>query len=209
MLESELFKQAQKLAVFIESMHFEPVIERNIYHHMGATITDSILQAGLNYRHVVWPRVLHLLRDFSDYTTTCDFLILMRIIPLPDLINWHNQRKLDLIEHISWLFYENSIETETDLSNWLNKKRNEKLLLDIKGIGLKTVDYLKLLSGSQAVAIDRHLFNFLKLADIVIDTYEEASEIYCETAKLLCIGEYELDKKVWNYMSSRTIVHTE
>ena len=36
----------------------------------------------------------------------------------------------------------------------------------------------------------------------MIDTYQEASEIYYETAKLLSIGEYELDRKVWLYMTT-------
>lgn len=205
MLKNELYGQAHKLALFIETMPFQAVERKNnIYNHMGATITDAILQAGLNYRHVVWPRVAHLLRDFPDYTTTCDFLILMKIFPLPELLNWHNKRKLTLIEKVSNLFFDNNIETETDLASWLAKQTNEQVLLEFNGIGFKTIDYLKMLAGSQAIAIDRHLFNFLKLADVVTNTYQEASEIYYETAKLLCIDEYELDKKVWNYMSTKT-----
>ena len=203
MLESELFRQAQKLALFIETMPFESVDKRTTtYQHMGATITDAILQAGLNYRHVVWPRVEHLLRDFPDFTTTYDFLMLMKIIPLPELLNWHNKKKLTLIIEVSNLFYDNDIDTEIDLATWLNKQKNEQVLLTLNGIGFKTIDYLKMLIGSPAIAIDRHLYNFLKLADIIIDTYQEASKIYCETAKLLDIGEYELDRKVWLYMST-------
>ena len=203
MLKSERYRQAQKLALFIEAMPLQTVEKRtDTYHHMGATITDAILQAGLNYRHVVWPRVAHLLRDFPDYTTTCDFLILMKIIPLPELLNWQNKRKLTLIEKVSNLFYDNNIETESDLAPWLNKQRNEQYLLSMNGIGFKTIEYLKMLIGSPAIAIDRHLFNFLKLANIMIDTYQEASEIYYETAKLLSIGEYELDRRIWLYMST-------
>ena len=203
MLKSERYRQAQKLALFIETMPLQTVEKRtDSYQHMGATITDAILQAGLNYRHVVWPRVAHLLSDFPDYTTTCDFLILMKIIPLPELLNWHNKRKLTLIEKVSNLFYNNNVETETDLASWLNKQHNEQYLLSMNGIGFKTIDYLKMLIGTPAIAIDRHLFSFLKLANIMIDTYQEASEIYYETAKLLSIGEYELDRKVWLYMST-------
>lgn len=205
MLKSERYRQAQKLALFIETMPLQTVEKRtDTYHHMGATITDAILQAGLNYRHVVWPRVAHLLRNFPDYTTTCDFLILMKIIPLSELLNWHNKRKLTLIEKVSNLFYDNNIETEFDLAPWLNKQRNEQYLLSLNGIGFKTIDYLKMLTGLQSIAIDRHLLNFLKLADIMIDTYQEARDIYYDTAKLLCMGEHELDRKVWLFMSSTT-----
>ncbi len=112
------------------------------------------------------------------------------------------KKKLTLIEKVSNLFYDYNIETETDLAVWLNDKRNEQLLLMQNGIGFKTVDYLKMLIGSPAIAIDRHLLKFLGLADIIFNTYQEASEIYYETAKLLSIGEYELDRKVWLYMTT-------
>ncbi|HEY5561573.1 MAG TPA: hypothetical protein VIK72_07410 [Clostridiaceae bacterium] len=58
-----------------------------------------------------------------------------------------------------------------------------------------------MLSGKQAIPIDRHLFKFLELAGIVVKTYEEANSIYCKAAEKLNIKQYELDKKIWTYMS--------
>lgn len=180
---------------------FEPVTQRTPYYHMGATIIDSILQAGLNYRHVVYPRVSKLLIKYSEYRTTCDFIILFQTISLRELINWNNEQKLDRITKLSWFLYENQIENENQLAAWLNDTENVLELLGIKGIGPKTIDYLKMLSGKQSIAIDRHLFKFLELAGIFVKTYEEANSIYCKAAEKLNIQQYDLDKKIWMYMS--------
>lgn len=192
-----------KLAHFIESKHFEPVTQRTPYFHMGATITDAVLQAGLNYRNVVYPRVIKLLTAFSDYQTTCDFIILMQTVPLSELIDLKNKRKLSLIKQISWFFFDNGVENENELARWFVKFDNCMALLDFNGVGPKTLDYLKMLCGYQSIAIDRHLFNFLRLANVFVDSYQEAKCIYQQTAKMLNMTHYELDRKIWLYMSSK------
>ena len=201
MLETEICQQAQKLADFIKTKKFEPVTQRTPYYHMGATITDSVLQAGLNYRHVVYPRVLKLLTKFPNYKTTCDFIILFQTIPLSELIKWNNEKKLKLIQNISWLFFNNGIENESQLAIWLTEGKNRQQLIDLNGVGPKTIDYLKMLSGNQSIAIDRHLFSFLRLAGILTNSYREASILYRRAAELLHMNEFELDKKIWIYMS--------
>ena len=201
MHEVEVLKQTLRLVEFFETKQFDPVTQRTPYYHMGATITDSVLQAGLNYRYVVYPRVLRLLTEFSDYRTTCDFIILIQTIPISELLQWNNSKKLNLIKDISWLLFERSIETEIQLACWLSERENEQQLLNMNGVGPKTIDYLRMLSGSQAIAIDRHLLGFLRLAGITINSYQEARAVYCNAAKLLRISEYELDRKVWLYMT--------
>ena len=204
MVDDDILIRAQALAEYIESMHFAPVTQRTPYFHMGATITDSVLQAGLNYRCVVYPRVLKLLTRFPSYRTTCDFLILMQTIPLPELIEWSNKRKLELIENISWLLFDNGVETEPELAIWLNSGKNISQLEKLKGIGPKTIDYLSMLSGNQAIAIDRHLFAFLRLAGIFTNSYSEASVLYQKAADILSLSAFELDRQVWRYMSDNS-----
>ena len=201
MIEKELCRYAEKLANFIQRKDFAPVAKRSPYYHMGATITDSILQAGLNYHYIVYPRVLKLLTKYPDYKTTCDFIILMQVFPLTELISWKNPKKLQRIKDLTWFLYNNGIENEDQLAEWLTIERNIDQLRKVDGIGPKTIDYLKILTGEQAIAIDRHLFVFLELAGIPICSYQEASLIYDKTAELLNMGQYELDKKIWMYMS--------
>lgn len=201
MLTKDLEGHVAKLVDFVSDKKFAPITQRVPYYHMGATITDSVLQAGLNYRYVVYPRVRTLLEQFRDYRTTCDFLILMQVIPLDELINWRNDRKLELVKTLSWLFFDAGIENEDMLAEWLSSEPNIERLAQIRGVGPKTIDYLNMLSGNQAIAIDRHLFKFLELAGVIIKTYEEANQIYCMAADALQLSKYELDRKIWLYMS--------
>lgn len=199
-LDDELCNYATKLVNFIQTKEFAPVTQRKPYYHMGATITDAILQAGLNYHNVVYPRVLKILTEYPDYKTTCDFLILMQVFPLTEIVNFKNLKKLQRIRDLSWFLYNNGVENEDQLAKWLDTERNIGLLRKVNGIGSKTIDYLKMLSGNQAIAIDRHLFAFLEMAGIFHCSYNEASLIYAKAAELLNISQYELDKKVWLYM---------
>ena len=201
MLEMELCNYAEKLANFIRGKNFAPVAKRKPYYHMGATITDSILQAGLNYNHVVYPRVCKLITKYADYKTTCDFIILMQVAPPSELISWKNPKKLQRVKDLTWFLYNNGLENEDQLAKWLDIEENISQLRKLDGIGPKTIDYLKMLSGSQAIAIDRHLFAFLELAGIPHCLYQEASLIYGKTAELLDTSQYELDKQVWLYMA--------
>jgi len=201
MSKNELYKYAETLAEFIYNKEFEPIIQRTPYYHMGATIIDSILQAGLNYRHVVYPRGIKSLNKYPDYTTTCDFIILMQVTPLTKLIKWQKGRKLERIQDLSWFLFNNGIENEKQLATWLDTNENIERLSQINGIGPKTIDYLKILSGAQAIAIDRHLFGFLELAGIFDRSYSEASLIYSKASELLNTSEYEMDRQIWLYMT--------
>ena len=117
-MNNDQIRKAEKLIQYIYKTehNFVPVTQRTPYNHMGATIVDSILQAGLNYKTVVYPRVKKLLLFYPDYKTTCDFLILIQTIPLTNLINWTNEVKINRIKELSWFLYNNSIETEANLA---------------------------------------------------------------------------------------------
>lgn len=202
-LSTNLIKLANFYTKNIVSEKYDYETQHIPYCHMGATITDAVLQAGLNYSKVVYPRVKRLLIDYSDYTTTCDFLILMQVHPLDELIQFKNTRKLNLITSLSNLFWAEKVDTESDLTQWLSKKQNKQTLMKLKGFGPKTFDYLKMLSGDQSIAIDRHLFVFLHIAEINITDYYEALNLYEELAKYLNITKYKLDKTIWSFMSKK------
>lgn len=208
-MNNEQIQKAEKLIQYIAKTehNFVPITQRTPYNHMGATIVDSILQAGLNYKTVVYPRVKKLLMIYPEYKTTCDFLILIQTIPLKKLINWNNMVKINRISELSWFLYNNSVETEVDLGIWLRNKKNKDKLLNINGIGNKTVDYLTMLSGKPAIAIDRHLFKYLEYAGVIVKSYEEANKIYSYVANKLNMTFYELDKKIWTYMSNSNFLY--
>lgn len=183
--------------------NYAAITQRTPYYNMAATLTDAILQAGMNYKSVVYPRVYNILNKYSDYSTTCDFIILFQTISIEEIIQWKNKRKQDTICKLAWYLYNCNVNTEDDLAKWILDDRNSESLLEIKGIGRKTIDYLKLLSGQQAIPIDRHMFQFLEIAGVLTDDYQEASTILRKTAFVLEVGESVLDKTIWDYMSRK------
>lgn len=195
----------QKVVELLEKIphNYAEISQRTPYYNMGATLTDSVLQAGMNYKSVVYPRIYNILNRYSDYSTTCDFIILFQTISIEEIIQWKNKRKQDTICELAWFLYNRNVNTEDDLAKWILDDNNAESLLAINGIGRKTVDYLKLLSGQQAIPIDRHMFQFLELAGVLTADYKEASAILRRTAFILNIGESVLDKTIWNYMSRK------
>ena len=206
MVNSFTDSKVSKLISYINQLHiqFSDITPCVIYTHMGATIVDSILQSGLNYTYTVYPRVRKLLYQYNDYKTTCDFLILMQVEPLEQLINWKHEIKLTRINELTNFLYDNNIENEQALGLWLQDSVNTVKLSNIKGIGPKTIDYLNILVGNESIAIDRHLFTFLENADIIVNSYDEAKQIFFEVALSLGINKISLDKGIWNYMNIKS-----
>ena len=206
MENSEIEQSAIKLVnYFLSNKHkFSEVTQRIPYYNMGATITDAVLQAGLSYKHVVYPRVYNILTKYGNYKTTCHFIILFKTIPLTDLLNWKNPQKLKRIEDLAWFLQNSDVQTEDQLSHWLMCPGNLEKLLQVNGIGFKTIDYLKMLSGIPAIPIDRHLFKFLKVAGITVKTYSQASQIFNKAANIMNINKNQFDKMIWVYMSNNT-----
>ena len=178
-------------------------VERKPYNNMVATLSDAILQAGMNYKTVVMPRISDILYRYSNFTSTCDFIILFQTVPIEQIIKWKNKKKQNTLCNLAWLLYNEGVNSEEDFRQWGRASENEEKLLALDGIGYKTVDYLKLLSGLETIPVDRHLFKFLKDSEIPITTYYDASYIFKSAAKELNIEERLLDKIIWDYMSSR------
>ena len=78
----------QKVIDLLERIphNYAEITQRTPYYNMAATLTDSVLQAGMNYKSVVYPRVYNILSKYSDYRTTCDFIILFQTIPIEEII---------------------------------------------------------------------------------------------------------------------------
>lgn len=198
-------QKAQQLVNFISSMsNFEIVkeIDGN-YNHIGATIVDAILQAGINYKYTVKPRVNSLLQKYPEAITTQDFVELINEIGLDKLINWKHPEKLNRILSVLDLFIINNVKNELDLKKWLKVSTNIIELKKIKGIGDKTADYFKILVGIETNAVDRHLHNFLKMASIKVNSYNEAHEIINDASLLMNINPAYLDHSIWKYMSEK------
>ncbi|HEY5473615.1 MAG TPA: hypothetical protein VIK32_10540, partial [Candidatus Limnocylindrales bacterium] len=177
------------------------------YNHMGATITDAVLQAGLRYKTVVWPKVKHVMEAFPEAATTSGFLAVLRERGGEAVVHWTHPEKLGRMKAAAELFIAEGIESEVDLRRWLcgggaECRANVAKLAAVRGIGPKTIDYFKILCGEQdTAAADVHLMRFLELAGAHVGDYEQARTVIAEAAPLLGVSAARLDHSIWTYMS--------
>jgi len=177
------------------------------YGHMGASIVDASLQAGMNYEKAVRPRVDALRAAYPSRVTTSDFDKLLSTVPLGDLIRWKGS-KLDRIRATLRLFLDEKVDTEAELKRWIQTDGNPDKLTKIPGIKDKTLDYYRLISGLSTVAIDRHLLGFIKNAGVDVTGYDEAHRLLLEVAGVLGKSAKDLDHSIWRFMSDRAKVRT-
>ena len=200
--------EAGRTARFVETLNdFEKVEDLALpYHHMGATITDAALQAGLRYETVVWPRVQHVM-TIPEAATTSGFLAVLRERGGEEVVHWTHPEKLGRMIAVAELFVSESVETEVDLHFWLCEDGDEcrahvARLAAVHGIGPKTIDYFKILCGEQdTAAIDMHLTRFLEQAGVRVTSYEQAREVIAGAAEELGVSAAQLDHSIWTYMS--------
>ncbi len=201
-------REARKITNKIENTEFLKIRSNNIlpqksYNHVGATITDSILQAGLNYNNVVLPRVQIILHNWASYNTTSSFYELINNNNLSELINWKKSAKTDRIINLLIFFKEESLEYENEIREWLIDSQNANYLQNIKGIGPKTIDYLKKLLLINTIPVDRHLKNFATEIGIQNLDYLNLQKVYMFAADLINLDYSTMDSIIWEYMSKR------
>lgn len=200
--------EINKLIQFIENKKDFNIIKSNscfYNNHLGAILTDIVLQAGLNYKTVVLPRVLHVYKIFNDANNLDGLINTIDNIGLERFLNWNNHIKLKRFQSIIEYLIENSISTTDELLLHLNNESNLKNFLSIQGIGNKTVDYFFKLMHVETIAVDRHIINFLNQAEVNYNNYQSAKKIVEFTADMLNISRRDIDYSIWNYMSGNSL----
>lgn len=201
----KVIKEARKLANYIHSLksfeRFYPE-DKFCYNHIGALFVDITLQAGLNYNHVVKPRVQRVLIRYPEANTTNKFLDLIHECGLENIINWKNEIKLNRLRRLIDFAIENNIHTCADFKNFLLQQNNRKKLLLLNGVGPKTIDYTLKLLNFDTVAVDRHIYSFVGLAEIQVIDYDQTKKIVEYAADFLEISRSAMDYSIWRYMSA-------
>lgn len=171
--------------------------------HIGALFTDAILQAGVNYRSVVRPRVESVLIRFPEADTVSSFSKILDTYGISKVLNWNNAAKIRRMHDLVSFCRIHTIDTALELTEFLNDKEGEDQLKEINGIGDKTCDYMKRLLGFDTVAVDRHIREFLIDADILYDDYFDIKEVVEFAADIMGESRRALDYSIWSYMSSK------
>ncbi|RIV25120.1 hypothetical protein DYU11_07320 [Fibrisoma montanum] len=180
--------------------------ERVSYNHIGALLADVILQSGLNYKHVVFPRVQRILIEYSEYNTTTSFHKLLDENGPRYVINWTHPEKINRIMSVISLLKKYGIRNEDEFKFWLTSEENVEILLALKGIGPKTIDYLKGLLNIPGVAVDRHVKAFIAQAGLRLNDYSEIKKTVEFSADLLGISRSSIDYSIWVYMSEKQYI---
>lgn len=174
------------------------------YGHVGATLADAVLQAANNYERTVRPRIERIRQTYARETNLNDLKRLLQRATAKELLNWNGRRAKTFLELVDLLDRE-GVDTEDDLRGWLRRDGSGAKLCNIRFIGPKTVDYLKILVGFPLAAMDRHLFKFLELAGIgklnYERDYERGQEVVHNAADLMKLNRAHLDHSIWRYMS--------
>jgi hypothetical protein len=174
---------------------------------MGAIITDAIFQGGMRYTTVEDWR--NWVRSRQEARTTSGFLRLLNEKPQAFYGSRRNQktawgRKANLVAKVARLLAKCNVESEEALKTWLQNEANRGELNRIRGVGKKTVDYLRILSGDKnAVAIDSRIRSFIKETMGRQFGYEQARELVMQTAERVRVPPAHLDYGIWSYMKAR------
>jgi hypothetical protein len=181
---------------------FEIPTEIARYATIGPVLADAVLQAGVNYKNVVAPRINRLIERYAEACEdTYSFLYLLRITTSYELLAWqHYEKPRRLLELTEWLVAR-EVCNICDLRNWLSCESRAQTLAEIKGIGAKTIDYLKNLVGLPTVAVDRHIRKLVLSAGIPVTDYVEIRSIVSLAADLLAVRPDYLDHAMWLYVS--------
>ena len=195
----------ERVVAYVESLEgFRIVADLGApYTHMGALLADAVLQAGINYKTVVEPRVKRLERSHPDAQTTSGLLALLREYGPETLLTWKRGRKPETLLDLGAMLQEKGVETVEDLRAWLSSAGNDAELLSVRGVGPKTVDYLRILSGLPAIAVDSRLRGFLADAGCPTSDYDEARRLLEGVADAMGVHRALLDHSIWEYVADR------
>jgi hypothetical protein len=174
-----------------------PVVNRVAYNHMGALLADTILQTGLNYRHVVMPRVESIIREFPEAITTIRFLDILEAYGAPTVLRWNHPLKPRRLESLTRFLVDEGVYTIHGLGNWVVVPDHMSRLRELPGIGPKTLSYIQNLAGVEEVPIDRHVRRFVQSAGVTCDSYDEIGQLLKETAALLGVSCRSFDRAIW------------
>lgn len=192
----------KRLAAYVVRRPGFRFVECGRHVHIGALLADGALQAGLNYRTVVFPRVSRLEHLFPMARTMTGLVSTLFQRGAAELLDWKHQEKLNRFELLVE-FFRDRADSVADVAVCLSSDQSMSQLLALRGIGAKTGDYLFRLAGGAEVAVDRHVIRFVQDAGIPHESYEATKRIVNSTADLLGVSRGCFDASIWHFMSAQ------
>ena len=177
---------------------------RPVYHHMGAVLADSILQAGLSYAKIVKPRVASILSTFPQATTTSILIGVLEQEGSPKFLQWKHREKISRFDSLITFMAEAEVDSTYELRGALQDDSFRMDIRRVRGVGPKTVDYMACLVGVDCIAVDRHIRGFAELIGLENDSYNYLRDVFGLAADLLSVSRREFDASIWRYQAEQT-----
>lgn len=110
---------ADKVAAHIASLSDWQYASSGLpYGHMGATLTDAVLQSGITYDTVVLHRVNRILLDFPNATTTSAFAEVLRHHGASAVLQWNGEKKPRTLNELVSLLLSTSKQKSSSVHGW-------------------------------------------------------------------------------------------
>lgn len=170
--------------------------------HMGGVLADSVLQAGLNYKTVVRPRVMAILESYPKHDTVSAIFSMTQQRKTGEFLNWNHPEKLNRFDALVAFLSDWGIEDTDDLRAALQDAQFCEAVQTVNGIGPKTVDYMACLVGIDSIAVDRHVRTFAKKVGVENTDYQFLHRSFCYAADFLELPRREFDAWLWRSASS-------
>jgi len=180
-----------------------PLTSRQSCSHLGAILADAALQAGLNYRTVVRPRVDRIQTLYPDAASLLGLVSEVRRVGAETFLNWSHAIKVNRFLRLIDVFKTNGVRNVDDLKVWLFSNDARETMLKLNGVGPKTFDYICCLSGMDHVAVDRHIKSFASEAGVLIDGYRDLQVAVSFAADLLGLSRRDFDAWIWQRLASQ------
>lgn len=192
---------SKRLAAYVVSRPGFRIVSQSPRHvHVGALLADCALQAGLNYRSVVLPRVVRIEKLFPSAATLGGLVAALDEMTASKFLNWTHHEKISRFESLVDFFLGRA-ETVDEIRSVLSSQDVRVDIIKLNGVGRKTVDYMARLSGAAEVAVDRHVVRFVEDAGIQHHGYVETKLIVNAAADLLGVSYDCFDASIWRFMS--------
>ena len=174
---------------------------REYYTVMSLLLIDGIFQAAMRYE-TVQDRVSKFADEHPKAKTVREFKSLIGRKPLWKILKWKG-RKPKTLECLIHLLIREKVDNVRQFHKWVGVCENRDKLLEVCGIGEKTVDYLKLLAGhDDTTAVDRHIRGFVREAGVKCKR-DEIQEIVRCAARELKMKVSDYDASIWHYMRNK------
>ncbi|WP_158151288.1 HhH-GDP family DNA glycosylase [Pantoea ananatis] len=175
---------------------------RKISNHIGVILADAALQAGVNYNNVVKSRIENIYHNFPECYKLSNVHLLTIAGRSSEFLRWNHHVKVQRFENLVLFMRDNNIEYVKDLYHALEKDQFKEGLLNIHGVGPKTIDYLSCLVGIDSIAVDRHIKKFATRAGLYTESYDLIKDTFCYAADFLSISRRDFDYLIWEFESS-------